>query len=63
MKKRILSLVVAGAMAMSLAACGGSGTPAATQAASQAATQAAAESKAEDNKGGADPAQIGRAHV
>ena len=58
MKKRILSLVVAGAMAMSLAACGGSGTPAATQAASQAATQAAAESKAEDNKGGADPAQV-----
>ena len=54
MKKRILSLVVAGAMAMSLAACGGSGTPAA----SQAATQAAAESKAEDNKGGADPAQV-----
>ncbi len=58
MKKRILSFVVAGAMAMSLAACGGSGTPAATQAASQAATQAAAESKAEDNKGGADPAQV-----
>ena len=54
MKKRILSLVVAGAMAKSLAACGGSGTPAATQ----AATQAAAENKAEDNKGGADPAQV-----